>query len=603
MRISLLRITCALIGLSWAGGTFAQELSDARFAGVLQSVDGRTESQRLAELLRIDWEVTLEESPELAVYYGIPGYEDRWWDLSPEARETQRKHFHARLAAIRSISREQLSPAEVINYDLFLAQAVTAVQGLQFPQHLLEFHQLAGVHQDAAEIMAMLPNRSLRQLDQQVARLRNLPALIDQTIALLEEGLARGITAPAITLRDVPEQVRNQIVETATESPLLEGMVNASRDLPAEEVALRLNEAEEIYSVEIRPRFEALERFLIEEYLPGARTEVAATSLPDGGAWYAHEVRRMTTTDYTPDEIHEIGLSEVARIRAEMVRIQQEVGFAGSLEEFFEFMRTNPDFFHTEPEALLAEYRDISKRIDAEMPKYFGLLPRLPYGVVPVPSYAEKSQTTAYYWNGSLKAGRPGLFFANTYALHTRPRWEMVALTLHEAVPGHHHQIALAQEIDDLPNFRRYSWAYTGFVEGWGLYAESLGEEMGLYEDPYAKFGQLTYEMWRAVRLVVDTGMHAKGWSRQKAIDYFKANASKTENDIIVEIDRYLVWPGQALAYKLGELKIKELRRRATDTLGERFDLRAFHDEVLRHGPVPLDVLEKNLNGWVSRHQ
>ncbi len=326
------------------------------------------------------------------------------------------------------------------------------------------------------------------------------------------------------------------------------------------------------------------------------------SDLPDGKAWYAYNVRSQTTTSLTPEQIHQIGLAEVARIRKQMDELIASTGFKGSFEEFLTFLRTDPRFFYDKPEGLLAGYRDIAKRIDPELVKLFGRLPRLPYGVIPIPSYSEKTQTTAYYDGGSLAAGRPGYFYANTYDLKSRPKWEMEALTAHEAVPGHHLQVALAQELEGVPEWRKHD-GYTAFAEGWGLYAESLGPEMGLYKDPYSKFGQLTYEMWRAIRLVVDTGMHAKGWTRQQAIDYFKANAGKAEHDIVVEVDRYIVWPGQALAYKIGELKIKELRAHATRELGPRFDVRAFHDQVLGNGALPLDVLEANIKAWVGERK
>jgi uncharacterized protein (DUF885 family) len=353
------------------------------------------------------------------------------------------------------------------------------------------------------------------------------------------------------------------------------------------------------YSDSVLPAYERLLEFTENEYLPGAREAIAAKDLPNGEAWYAHNVALRTTTTLSPQEIHDIGLAEVKRIRSEMDRVIIESGFEGSFEEFLAFLRTDPQFYHTTAEGLMREYRDIAKRADPELTKVFGMLPRNPYGVIPVPSYAEKSQTTAYYQRGSIRAGRPGYFFANTYALDTRPRWEMEALTLHEAVPGHHLQISLQQEMENVPWFRQNP-SYTAFTEGWGLYSESLGEEMGFYKDPYSKFGQLTYEMWRAVRLVVDTGMHSLGWSRQQAIDYFMRNAGKQEHDIIVEIDRYIVWPGQALAYKLGELKIKELRAYSEAELGERFDIRDFHDRLLGQGSVPLTVLEADMRDWVE---
>jgi uncharacterized protein (DUF885 family) len=304
----------------------------------------------------------------------------------------------------------------------------------------------------------------------------------------------------------------------------------------------------------------------------------------------------------TPAEIHALGLSEVKRIRAEMDGVIRASGFEGTFQEFCDYLRTDPKFYFTDKESLLVAYRDVAKRIDPELPKLFGTLPRLPYGVQPVPEYAERSQTTAYYMPGSPAAGRPGNFFANTYALETRPKWEMESLTAHEAVPGHHLQIAIAQELEGVPEFRRWGGP-TAFVEGWGLYAESLGDEIGLYKDPYSKFGRLTYEIWRAIRLVVDTGMHSMGWSRQQAIDYFAENTGRQLHDITVEVDRYIVWPGQALAYKIGELKFKELRALAQQALGDRFDVRAFHDACLENGAIPLDVLERHIVEWIEEQK
>jgi uncharacterized protein (DUF885 family) len=372
----------------------------------------------------------------------------------------------------------------------------------------------------------------------------------------------------------------------------------ASIDAPTQE-RLRAS-ATRAYADRVAPAYRRLLEYLEKSYLPRTRETIAARDLPDGEAWYAFSIRQMTTTRLGAEEIHRIGLSEVRRIRAEMDGVIARTDFDGTFQQFVGFLRTDERFFFERAEDLLMAYRDICKRVDPELPKLFATLPRLPYGVVPVPSYAEKSQTTAYYEPGSPSAGRPGRFFANTYDLRARPKWEMEALALHEAVPGHHLQIALAQELPEMPDFRRHGF-YTAYIEGWGLYAESLGAEMAFYEDPYAKFGQLTYEMWRAIRLVVDTGMHALGWSRQKAIDFFTENAGKAEHDIVVEVDRYIVWPAQALAYKIGELKIKELRARASAALGARFDLRRFHDEVLGAGALPLDVLEARLDAWIAR--
>jgi uncharacterized protein (DUF885 family) len=418
-------------------------------------------------------------------------------------------------------------------------------------------------------------------------------------MALLDRGLAEGITPPKVTLRDVPAQVESLLVDDPMTSPMLKAFQSFPDAVPGPERERLKREAAAAFTGQVVPAYRKLHGYLVNTYLPAARESIATGDLPNGKAWYAYLAHSYTTTDLTPEQIHQIGLAEVARIRTQMDAQMAATGFKGSFAEFCNFLRTDPRFFYDKPEDLLTGYRDIAKRIDPELVKLFGKLPRLPYGVIPVPAYSEKSQTTAYYEEGSLAAGRPGEFNANTYDLKSRPKWEMEALTSHEAVPGHHLQLALAQELEGVPEWRRYD-DYTAFVEGWGLYSESLGGEIGLYKDPYSRFGQLTYEIWRAIRLVVDTGIHTMGWTRQQAIDYFKANSAKAEHDIEVEIDRYIVSPGQALAYKLGELKIKEMRAYAQKELGDRFDIRAFHDHVLGNGAVPLDLLERNIKAWVA---
>lgn len=571
-----------------------------RYQAVIDAKGRVPESARVQELFKAAWEIRLEENPELATIFGRKELDHLWTDLSAAAIAERRQTPRHALRAVASIDVAALDAVDRVSLELLKRESQEAVDGERFPEELLALNQLGGVQQDAAQTLAFAPNATVMEVERQVQRLQALPVHIGQVIRLLEEGAAKGVTPPRITLRDVPQQVLNQIVDDPLQSPLLRGFANLPPSVPSEEQARLKTTAAKIYRDEIVPAWRRLHGFLTTAYLPRARESIAATALPEGEAWYAHRVRTLTTTDLTPKQIHEIGLAEVARIRGEMEKLKTSVGFKGTLAEFFTHLRTDPKFYFTDKEDLLRAYRDIAKRVDPELVKLFRTLPRMPYGVIPVPTYAEKSQTTAYYYPGSHAAGRPGFFFANTYALDTRPKWEMEALTLHEAVPGHHLQLSLAQEIEGLPDFRRNSWGYTGFVEGWGLYAESLGEEMGFYTDPYSKFGQLTYEMWRAIRLVVDTGMHAFGWSRQRAIEYFATNAGKSENDIVVEVDRYIVWPGQALAYKLGELKIKELRAAALQALGSKFDLRAFHDEVLRHGAVPLQLLESNMRAWVA---
>jgi uncharacterized protein (DUF885 family) len=575
---------------------------DSRYQAITQSRGKVSEAKRLHDLFDTDWAYTMANSPETATYVGYPGGQTKWTDLSPAAIAERKRLAQRSLTVLATIDPGQVNGPDRISYDLFKRQTEEAVEGTRFPLELYQVTPLAGVQQDAAQIFDAMPASTTVQLENELARLRALPALVGQSIVLMEEGLKRGVTPPQITLRDVPAQVLNQIPEDPFKSPLLEGFVNLAPTIPGED-GLRLRaEAAKVYTAEVRPAFERLHAFLTDRYIPGARTSIAASALPDGAAWYAWLIKTHTTTNLTAQEIHDIGLAEVKRIHGEMERVKALTGFKGSMEEFFTYLRTDPKFYFTDKDELLRAYRDIAKRADPQLMKLFKTLPRTSYGVLPVPSYAEKSQTTAYYNQGSPEAGRPGYFYANTYALNTRPKWEMEPLTLHEAVPGHHLQISLAQELGSLPEFRRWG-GYTAFVEGWGLYSESLGEELGFYTDPYAKFGQLTYEMWRAIRLVVDTGMHALGWTREQAIEYFKANAGKSEHDIVVEIDRYIVMPGQALAYKLGELKIKELRAFATRELGAKFDVRLFHDEVLKNGAVPLRVLDDQIKAWVAEQK
>jgi len=591
----------ATAGWATDPGVARQEIMD-RMSAIDSNAEGLSEAERLSAFIDLYFDYAMLEFPEFATYLGIPGDHDRWSDNSLEAMARRDADRARGLEILRALDRSRLEGVDRLNYDLLLEDEEEEVAAQRFLGEYLPITQMNGVQKNVATLLSMMPARNLQQYEDILSRLRGVPTVVDQTLVRLEKGLAVGVTPPQVTLRDVPEQVRNQIVEDPMTSPMLEAFTEFPEAISPEDQERLRGEAVRVYSEEIVPAFEELHDYLVETYLPSCRESIAMRDLPDGEAWYAHNVKSMTTTDLTPQEIHELGLSEVKRIRAEMEKVKADAGFDGTLAEFFDFLRTDPQFFYTEGRDLLMGYRDIAKRVDAELPKLFGYLPRLPYGVSPVPAYAEKSQTTAYYQPGSVEGGRAGTFFANTYDLPSRPKWEMEALTLHEAVPGHHFQISIAQELDELPWFRRYG-GYTAYVEGWGLYSESLGEEMGFYQDPYSKFGQLTYEMWRAIRLVVDTGMHALGWSRQQAIDFFMENAGKAEHDIVVEVDRYIVWPGQALAYKIGELKIKELKAMAQAELGEGFDIRAFHDKLLGSGALPLNVLEIHMKEWIEEQK
>jgi len=560
------------------------------------------DSARLHQLFAQRWEYTMREYPEFATSVGYPGQNARWTDNSLETIARRKRELNDPLNVLRTIDRAKLGPTDQLNYDLFRRNLTDAVEESRFPGELMAITQLDGVQQDVPSTIAKMPAGTVRNYEDILARLRAVPVLVNQTIVLLQRGLASGITPPRITLRDVPSQAQDLVVDDALTSPLLSAFSHFPAGVPAPDQQRLRAAALAAYRDSVAPAFRKLSTFLRDRYVPGARTTTGIRDLPNGMAWYQVRARASTTTDLTPEQIHAIGLAEVKRIRAAMDSVIAASGFKGSFAEFVQFLRTDPRFYWTTADDLIHASRELMKRIDPELTRLFGALPRLPYGVSPIPSYSERSQTTAYYQPGSPLAHRAGTYFVNTYNLPARPKWEMEALSLHEAVPGHHLQIALAQELEGVPEFRRFG-GYTAFVEGWGLYSESLGEELGLYADPYSRFGQLTYEMWRAIRLVIDTGIHTMGWTREQAIDYFKANAAKTEHDITVEVDRYIVWPGQALAYKIGELKIKELRAYSARTLGDRFDVRAFHDQVLGAGAVPLDVLDARIHAWVASVQ
>jgi len=571
-------------------------------ANIVAAKGQADEGQRLWQLFEANWKYRMIASPEAATWRGYPGQNDRWSDLSMDAIAEGKKDARQTLKAILSFDRAKLSEADQLNYDLFRRNAEMAVEQQQFPAEFLAINQMDGLPRDVPSMIAMMPAGKTADYENILARLGGIPALVDQTIALLQEGLVRGIVPPKVPLRTLADQVSGQVHIGPMTTPMLAKFKTFPETIPVAEQVRLTEAAKAVYADDVRPAFQRLHQFLSKEYVPNCRATVGRSALPDGRAWYGYQIKHYTTTTLSPDEIHKIGLREVNRIRVGMEAVRKQVNFEGDLHAFFEFLRTDPQFYYETADELLAGYRDICKRADPELTNLFRKLPRQPYGVVPVPSYIEKSVTTAYYQPGSNNAGRAGFFFANTYDLKSRPKWEMEALALHEAVPGHHLQLAIADEIVGLPEFRKYG-RYTGYVEGWGLYSESLGEEMGFYTDPYSKFGQLTYEMWRAIRLVVDTGIHAKGWSRQRAIEFFKTNAGKTEHDITVEVDRYIVWPGQALAYKLGELKLKELRARATAKLGDKFDLRSFHDEIMWNGALPLSILDQRTDRWIAAEQ
>ncbi len=553
----------------------------------------------LRALFDREWEWELAQDPLSATYLGDTRWNDRWPDLSAEALEARQKHRQDVLQELAAISRDALPPADQINYDIFKYQYETSTEGFQHRYHLIRTATYDGIH-TIEQIVDSMPFATAKDFDHWLARLEAFPVYIDQNIALMREGIRTNVLLPKIIGVRVVERV-GQIARSPVESS---GFYRPFLALPdavpaAERDRLRQTGADRVRS-RVQPAFARLEEFLQKEYLPASYDRVGWWQTSSAEAGYRYFARYHTTTTLTPQEIHDLGLREVERIRGEMESIKNEVGFSGPLSSFFTHLRTDPRFFYKTSEELLEGYRSVAKRVDPELVKISRRLPRAPYGVLPIPASVAPITTTAYANFGSVDGSRPPYVFVNLYKPETRPKWEMIGLMLHEGMPGHCLQGAVALEQGALPAFRRNA-GFTAYTEGWGLYAESLADEMGLYrDDRYSKFGQLTYQMWRAVRLVVDTGMHVMKWDRERAIKYFMDNAAKTEVDVTNEIDRYISWPGQALAYKVGELKIWELRRKAQAAMGEKFDVRDFNDLVLQTGAVPLHILEQRVNAWIG---
>ncbi len=566
---------------------------------LLDNAEGADDQARLARFLDVQWSYELGEFPEQAYLVGEPQPGAGWTDLSLDAIAERHRLFDLRLEVLESIEAERLIREDRLNHELALRAARAAVEGRRFPSHLLPLNQIDGPHHAAPMSLRDMPTLTVDDLDAVVHRLALLPAHLDQARALLAEGLATGVTPPRVCLGDVPRQIDALMPAGAEDSPLFEPLATPGPSVPPAERERVREQARAVLAGDVYPALGRLREYLVDTYLPGTRETIGLRDLPDGEAWYAWAVADVTADDLGPEGVHALGRSEVERLTAELEALVGDVQFPGTLSELFAWAQTDPRFAVGSADELVTCYRDLCKRVDPELPRLFAVLPRLPYGVRPMPDHASASAPAAYYLPGSGRIGRPGYFWVNTYDLPSRPTWEMVPLALHEAVPGHHLQIALADELEHLPPFRRhtYEWAY---VEGWGLYAESLGRELGLYDDPWARFGSLVFEIWRAARLVVDTGIHALGWSRQQAIDFFVQRTGKPGHDVEVEIDRYIVWPAQALAYTVGALAIKRLRAVAEATLGAAFDLRQFHHQVLAEGPLPLDVLGREVRGWIT---
>lgn len=559
-------------------------------------------SQALTSLVDAEWERWMVDDPVWASSLGDRRFNDKWSDMSVSAIDARAANDAAALGALNAVPSGALSEAERLNADVFRDVLEQRLGAHRHRLHLLVLDQMGGVHSQE-QLIDVLRFETAKDYEDWLARMQTFPGLIDQHIALLRAGMAAKWTQPKIAVARVPAQIAAQVVDEPTKSSLYSPFRKMPASIP-EAVRKKLDErAKATVRDRVVPAMKKLHDFVVNEYLPVCPDDVAMSSKGGGKEAYAFLVKMHTTTSRTPDEIHALGVKEVERIRKEMEKTKTAMGFKGTLAQLFVDMRTNPKYFYTSGDEVLAGTRALTKKIDGRLVKVLKTMPRMPYGVEPVPDAIAPDVTTAYYSGPAADGSRSGTYFVNTYKPEARPRYEMVPLALHEAAPGHHTQVALANELDKLPMFRRHAAPYTAFVEGWGLYAESLGADMGLYDDPADRMGQLTYEMWRAVRLVVDTGMHHKGWPRAKAIEFFLANAPKTELDVKNEVDRYIVWPGQALAYKSGELKLQELRARAQKKLGAKFSLGEFHDAVLLQGPLPLGILEKRVDAWIASKQ
>jgi len=562
----------------------------------------------------------LRENPTWASQRGDRRFDERLPEVDPEAvtrRLQARREF---LSELEGLDRARFSEADRTTADLLARELRLAIAGSRFHPEQKPVTALAGPQVWLAQLPDRLRFRDRKDRAAFLARLERIPGYLDDQIEQMRRGMEAGRVPPRVAVRGADQQALSLATDAIKEDPTRSPFYRPFRALDPDDALAR--RAQRVISESVTPAFERFGQFLRSHYLPACRESVGASEGVDGVDAYNHALRVQTTTALTADEIHRIGLEEVARIRREMMGVirrtdwyEQEIGARDAepdedalFDRFVRYLRSADRFYYDEPEALLRGYRDIAKRVDAELPAFFRLLPRLTYGVREMSPRTAPNAPTAYYYRGSIETGVPGYFVANTYALDQRPRYEMIALTLHEAVPGHHLQIALAQELEGVHEYRTLT-SENAFSEGWALYSERLGLEMGedpiqrggrgLYADPYDDFGRLTYEMWRACRLVVDTGLHAKGWARDRAIDYMLANTALSELNVEREVDRYIGWPGQACGYKLGELRIRELRRRAQDALGERFDLREFHEVVLGAGSIPLGVLENRVERWI----
>ena len=567
--------------------------------------DDSTESLKFSEnqdnkfeaFLEDQWNSDLADSPVFASNLGIKKYNTKISSNSISQFNTNKNKEKLKLKKLQSFNIDDLNQDNKLNYKLAELGILNSIKRMEYPSYYMQLNQRGGV-QSYYETGDRLVFSSKQDYEDWLVRLKAYALNIDNALVNNKKGLELGYSQPKLVTRGVTAQIKAIIDADMDNHPYLKVFINADETiLTKSDKEDLISRATSLVRTKINPSYNNLYKFLVEDYLPNSRDSIGISDVPNGKEWYETLANYHTTTDLTPDEIHNIGLKEIKRIRSEMESIISDLEWDGDFASFLNYLRTSPRFYYDNPEDLFNAYLIMSKTIDPLLPKIFKVFPRAPYGVKPIPAESAPFTTTAYY--NSPSKGKPGYFYANLYKPQSRPKYEIPVLTVHEAVPGHHFQISMAQELEGVPTFRKYQ-SFTAFVEGWGLYSEELGDFMGLYDDPYDKFGQLTYDMWRAIRLVVDTGMHYKGWTRDASINLFLENTAKAQLDIENEVDRYIAWPGQALAYKIGQLKILELRTKAEKILGDDFDIKDFHHEVLKRGSLPLNMLEDYINQWIE---
>ena len=556
-----------------------------------------TQDTQFESFLANQWDEGLKDNPIFASNLGDKRFNTKISSNSISQFKINKAKEEKSLKELQLFNIELLNDENKLNYKLAELSMLNSIERMNFPSYLMRLNQRGGI-QSFYETGDRLVYTSKQDYEDWLTRLNSFVENIDNSLTNNKQGLELGYTQPKLVTRGVIAQISAIINSDIENHPYLKVFKNADESLmSSNEKTDLVNRAKTLISNEINPSYKRLHDFLKNEYLSNSRDSIGISDVPNGSKWYEVLSNYHTTTNLSPDEIHDIGLSEIKRIRSEMEKIISDLEWDGDFNSFLNYLRTSPRFYYDNPEDLFNAYLIMSKTIDPLLPKIFKTFPRAPYGVIPIPAESAPFTTTAYY--NSPSKGKPGYFYANLYKPESRPKYEIPVLTVHEAVPGHHFQISIAQELENVPTFRKYQ-SFTAFIEGWGLYSEELGDHIGLYDDPYDKFGQLTYDMWRAIRLVVDTGMHYKDWSRDDAINLFIENTAKSKLDIENEVDRYIAWPGQALAYKIGQLKILELRSKAEKELGEKYDIKDFHYEVLKRGSLPLDLLEFYINQWIE---